>query len=111
MPKTVTPAMENMSYSAQNKFSKMADKLRDVNLNLEKQKQLYNNLSSDYKTIFKNFGEGITSKLGLDKKLEVTKESINKLTLESDNLKKSMQKLASPTKEVSSTLAASKTEF
>ena len=85
----LTPAIENMSYAAQNKFSKIADKLREVNLNLQKQKQIYNNLLADYKTNFNTWGADITSKLGIDKKLETTKESINKLTLESDNLKKS----------------------
>ena len=100
----LTPAIENMSYAAQNKFSKMADKLREVNLNLEKQKQIYNNLLADYKTNFNTWGADITSKLGIDKKLETTKESINKLTLESDNLKKAMQELVAPTKDVSSSL-------
>lgn len=100
----LTPAIDNMSYSAQNKFSKMADKLRNVNLNLEKQKQLYANLSSDYNTIFKSFGKEGTANLGLDKKLQASRESIKKLTIESDNLKKSMQKLAAPTKNISSSL-------
>lgn len=100
----LTPAIDNMSYSAQNKFSKMADKLRDVNLNLEKQKQLYANLSSDYNAIFKGFGKEGTSNLGLDKKLEDTKESIKKLTLESDNLKRSMQNLTTPAKDTSTAL-------
>lgn len=100
----LTPAIDNMSYSAQNKFSKMADKLRNINLNLEKQKQLYANLSSDYNTIFKSFGKEGTTNLGLDKKLEATKESIKKLTIESDNLKKSMQKLANPTQAAASSL-------
>lgn len=100
----LTPAISNMSETAQSKFAQMGDKLRDVNENLEKQKQIYEQLSASYNTLSPVFGKSGAANLGLDKKLESTKSSIKKLTAESNRLKTSMQRLASPTRNVSSAL-------
>ena len=100
----LAPSIKNMSETAQNKFSKMADRLRLVSSVLAEQKQIYAGLSASYNAILSGFGQKRVETLNLDKKLETTKSTIKKLTLESDNLKKSMQKLASPAKQAASAL-------
>ncbi len=100
----LTPAINKMSEAAQSKFSKMAEKLQDVNSNLAKQKQIYSQLKTSYSTIQGGFGKSGTENFGLETKLETTKTSIKKLTAESDRLKASMQKLATPAKNTASAL-------
>ena len=93
----LTPNIENMSITAQNRFDNMADKLRGVNIELEQQKQLLANLNSDFATLSKGFGADIADTNGFTEKIKATTARIEELTLKSDHLKQSMQKLAQPT--------------
>lgn len=101
---SLMPAMENMSATAQNRFDLMAEKLKDVNVEIEKQKQLYKNLTEDYATLSKRFSPDILANDGFEEKIEAAKQKIETFTAQSDRLKRSMERLANPTNQASNAI-------
>lgn len=93
------PAFENMSTSAQIQFNSVATKLREVNIELEQQKQLYANLTQDYETLSKGFSPEIADMNGFDIKIKASSEKVKELTDKLNELKKALEKLSTPAKQ------------
>lgn len=98
------PAIENMSATSQNRFDLMAEKLKTVNAEIEKQKQLYKNLTEDYATLSKRFSPDILANEGFEEKIQSAKQKIETFTAQSDRLKKSMERLTNPTNQASNAI-------
>lgn len=98
--KRLSDSIGEISSASKSSFNAMASKLKGINSELLKQKEIYKRLSGEYKNLKNSgFSDSLISKMGVNTgKISDSISKIKSLSAESERLKNSMKELSSPHK-------------